>query len=217
MLGSAAARPADVGLVPGSFDPMTVAHEALAEGLGCALTLLVWSPATLPKEPGPGGGPGAPLLDPEARVASLLAYAKGRREVAVGLCSHGLYVDQAEAAAAAFPGAPLVFGVGSDKLRQLFDPRWYSDRDAALTRLFGLAEVAYAVRAGDEAAVADLVVRGDRWRARLRALDLDPAVAGVSSRSVRRALERGEDITGLVPTPIAPFVRAATRRRPSEG
>jgi nicotinamide-nucleotide adenylyltransferase len=215
VLGPVPGRPATVGLVAGSFDPMTVGHAALAEALGSELTLLVWSPATLPKEPGPGGGPAAPLLEPESRVASLLAYAAGRREVGVALCSHGLYADQAEAAAEAFPGARLVLGMGSDKLRQLFDPRWYRDRDSALVRLFALAEVGYAVRAGDEAMVRDLLAREGRWRPQLRPLELDPFSAAISSRSVRRAISRGEDVTGLVPTAIVPFVRAATRRGPS--
>jgi nicotinamide-nucleotide adenylyltransferase len=215
VLGPSPASPATVGLVAGSFDPMTVAHAALAETLGTALVLLVWSPATLPKEAGPGGAPAAPLLEPEDRVASLLAYAAARTSVAVALCSHGLYADQAEAAAAAFPRARPVLGLGSDKLRQLFDPGWYRDRDAALRRLFALADVAYAVRAGDEAAVRDLLARERPWRPRLRRLELDPVVAGVSSRSVRRAVHRGDDVTALVPEAIQPYVRAASRRGPS--
>jgi hypothetical protein len=176
--------------------------------------LLVWSPATLPKEAGPGGAPAAPLFEPEERIASLLAYGAARLNVAVALCSHGLYSDQAEAAAAAFPGARLVFGLGSDKLRQLFDPRWYRDRDAALARLFAVADVAYAVRAGDEAAVGELLAGEDRWRPRLRRLHLDPVVAGVSSRSVRRDLRRGADVTALVPDQVLPFVLAAIRGGP---
>jgi nicotinic acid mononucleotide adenylyltransferase len=202
--------------VAGSFDPMTVAHAAMAETLDAAVVLLVWSPATLPKEAGPGGAPAAPLFEPEERIASLLAYGAARPNVAVALCSHGLYADQAEAAAAAFPDARLVFGLGSDKLRQLFDPRWYRDRDAALARLFAVADVAYAVRAGDEAVVGELLAREDRWRPRLRRLDLDPVVAEVSSRSVRRDLRRGADVTALVPDQVLPFVLAAIRGGPRE-
>src|ERR671919_652014 len=55
VLGPAPPAAGSVGLVAGSFDPMTAAHAALAEALDTELTLLVWSPATLPKAVGPGG------------------------------------------------------------------------------------------------------------------------------------------------------------------
>src|ERR671918_198607 len=55
VLGPAPSAAGSVGLVAGSFDPMTAAHAAFAEALDTELTLLVWSPATLPKEAGPGG------------------------------------------------------------------------------------------------------------------------------------------------------------------
>ncbi len=204
-------RPSDpgtVGLVSGSFDPMTVAHAALVHALGTELTLLVFSAATLPKEPGPGGPPHPPLLDEEGRLASMLAWCAGRTGTAVALCSRGLYADQAEAVAAAFPGARLRFGLGSDKVLQLFDPGWYRDRDADLERLFSLAEVAYAVRPGDEDRLRDRLADDPRWASRLRRLELPPEVAGVSSRAVRGALARGEDVSASVPPEVLPFVRS---------
>jgi nicotinamide-nucleotide adenylyltransferase len=192
--------------VPGSFDPMTVAHAALAEGLEMDLVLLVYSPATLPKEAAPSGPPHPPLLDEEDRVASMLAWSTRRPDTGVGICSHGLYADQAEAAAAAFPRAQLVFGVGSDKVLQLFDPRWYGDRDADLDRLFALAEVAYAVRAGDREHLQATLRRNRRWAPRLRRIELPPRIAGLSSRAVRAAVARGEDVSGSVPPEVLPFV-----------
>jgi nicotinamide-nucleotide adenylyltransferase len=199
-------RPPAVGLVPGSFDPMTVAHAALAEALDTDLVLFLYSPATLAKEGGPGGEPEPPLLSEVDRVASLLAYAAVRRRRGVAVCSHGLLADQAEAAARALPGARVVFGVGSDKVIQIFDPSWYRDRDAALDRLFTLAEVAFAIRSGDRERVDRALAASGRWRPRLRPLPADPAVSAVSSRTVRAALRRGEDVSSVVPGEVLPFV-----------
>jgi nicotinamide-nucleotide adenylyltransferase len=203
-----AADPPTLGLVSGSFDPMTVAHAGLARALETDLTLLVYSPATLPKEAGPAGPKHPPLMSEEDRVASLLAWCGGRPGMAVALCSHGLYADQAEAAAVAFPRSAVVLGVGSDKVMQLFDPRWYEDRDAELHRLFSRAQVAYAVRAGDEDRLRACLEQNARWTDRLRRLDLPPQVAVVSSRAVRAAVARDEDVSASVPPEILPFVRS---------
>ncbi|MGH2766723.1 MAG: hypothetical protein ACRDKA_12535, partial [Actinomycetota bacterium] len=74
ILGGPPPAVASVGMVAGSFDPMTVAHAALAGALGTELGLLVWSPATLPKQPGPRGAAAPPLLEPEDRLRSLVAW-----------------------------------------------------------------------------------------------------------------------------------------------
>ena len=202
VLGPAPPVVGSVGILAGSFDPMTVAHAALAEALGTDLTLLVWSPATLPKEPGPGGDPAAPLLPPEDRLASLAAWCRPRPWARPAICSHGLLADQVEAANASFPRARLVLGMGSDKLRQVFDPVWYEDRDATLERLFARAHVAVAVRAGDRVGDA-----GPRWSGRIRAVDLPAGLDEVSSRGVREAVRRSEDVSGSIPPEVLPFVR----------
>jgi nicotinic acid mononucleotide adenylyltransferase len=206
VLGPAPSAAGSVGLVAGSFDPMTAAHAAFAEALDTELTLLVWSPATLPKEAGPGGDPSAALLLPEDRLASVAAWCGSRPWARVATCSHGLLVDQVQAAAASFPRSRLVLGMGSDKLRQLLDPAWYEDRDAALDRLFSRAEVAVASRAGDHAEPIDA-----RWSDRIRTVVLPPGLAGLSSRAVRAAVRRGEDVSGAVPPEILPFVRGLAR------
>src|ERR687891_482089 len=139
VLGPAPSAAGSVGLVAGSFDPMTAAHAAFAEALDTELTLLVWSPATLPKEAGPGGDPSAALLLPE-------------------------------------------------------------------DRLFSRAEVAVASRAGDHAEPND-----ERWSDRIRTVVLPPGLAGLSSRAVRAAVRRGEDVSRAVPPEILPFVRGPAR------
>jgi nicotinate-nucleotide adenylyltransferase len=200
--------PRRVGLLSGSFDPMTIAHAALADALARSadLVLFLYASRTLPKEAGPGGEPGDPLLSPRDRVASLLAYCRSRPGLGVAICSHGLYADQAEAAAARFSGADIVFAVGSDKLVQLADPAWYGNRDAALGRLFGLSRVAYAVRPGQDERLPAALVELDRWKDRIEALSLPSEVAGLSSREVREQVARGRDVADLVPAEVRPFI-----------
>lgn len=207
-----------VALLPGSFDPLTVAHAALADAArreGADLVVLLYSVRTLPKE----GEVPPPLLSEPQRLAALERFARARSGLAVGLCSHGLLADQAEAAGRRFPSSELWVVVGSDKVLQLFDPRWYEDRDQALGRLFGRAAVRYAVRAGEEGRVEELLARPEnaRWRDRIRPLAVEPRVASVSSRVVRERLRRGEDVRELVPPEVLPALerRAAPRPGPA--
>lgn len=203
ILGASPPAAPSVGLVAGSFDPMTVAHASLAEALRTDLTLLVWSPATLPKEAGPGGSPSPPLLEPEEVLASLLSWCRPRPWARVAVASHGLLVDQVEAAEASFPRSRLILGVGSDKLRQLVDRRWYEDRDAVLDRLFDRAEVAVAPRAGEALNVA---ADAPRWSDLIRTVRLPPEVAAVSSRAIREAVRAGEDVSASVPPEVLAFL-----------
>ncbi|HWC32814.1 MAG TPA: hypothetical protein VG709_06770 [Actinomycetota bacterium] len=199
-----------LGMLPGSFDPMTVAHAALAGALnrdGCDLVLLVYSARTLPKQDHGGRSAAPPLLAPEARVASLVAFARRRPWAAGAVSSHGLLVDQVEAAARAFGRPEVVLGIGSDKLLQLLDRAWYEDRDTALKRLFGVARVAYALREGDAAAVERAFGAEPRWRERVTRLALRPDVADISSRELRRRSRR--DVEDMVPPEVRPFLGGA--------
>jgi nicotinic acid mononucleotide adenylyltransferase len=202
LLGDPPPQVRAVGLVAGSFDPMTEAHAAIAAALGLGLTLLVWSPVTLPKEHGPGGDPSPPLLRPEDVLASLAAWCAPRPWARAAVCSHGLLADQLEAAEASFPGIRVVLGMGSDKVRQLLDPRWYPDRDRVLDRMFVRAEVAVAVRAGHPPPTVP-----PRWSGRIRTLELPAELSTISSRAVRGAVRRREDVSAVVPSEILPFVR----------
>ena len=197
-----------VALLPGSFDPPTVAHAALAEAaLGRADTVVaVYSVRALPKE----GPVPPPLLSEPDRLAALRRFCVARPGVVMGLCSHGLLAEQARAARARFPRAGLWLVMGSDKVLQLLDPRWYGDRDSILEGLFADAGVLYAVRAGEEEAVEQSLVGREnvRWRGRFELLAVQPEAAAISSREVRERLARGEDASHLVPAEIRPLLGA---------
>lgn len=194
-----------VGLVSGSFDPMTVAHAALAEALRAEAAdpvLLVYSPRTIPKDPGAE----PPLLRPEERLASVAAWCESRPGLLPAVCSHGLYVDQAEAAARAFPAAEIVLALGADKVLQLFDPSWYEDPDQALDRLFQRASVVYAPRGGQDEAVEQVVGRHGAWTSRVTRVALPDDLSDVSSSEVRRRVRGGQDVASSVPPEILPFL-----------
>jgi len=124
---------------PGSFDPPTVAHLAVARAAlavpGVDEVCLVLSEAALGKDGGV-----APVAD---RLAVLEAVAAGRPGLAAARTPARLVVEVAEAVGA---GAVVL---GADKWAQVLDPAWYGGstaaRDAALARL---PRVLLAPRAG---------------------------------------------------------------------
>jgi nicotinamide-nucleotide adenylyltransferase len=198
-------------LLSGSFDPLTVAHAALAEWAAALVeaVVLVYALDTLPKE----GAAAPPLLSVSERLEVLRRYCRPDERRFLGLASHGLLADQAEAAAERFPGAELWLVVGSDKVLQLFDPRWYEDREAALERLFSRARLLYADRAGAEGAVREILARQEnrRWRDRVVPLEPFRGVAAISSRMVRELVRSGEGVEALVPPEAREAVAAAAR------
>lgn len=138
MTGPSAER-GPVGCYPGSFNPPTVAHLAVAEAAvrqaGLVRLDLVLSQVALGKEQ---------LERPtvEERAEVLRAVAADRPWLGVVVTEHRLIADIAA-------GYDAVV-VGADKWRQVVDPRWYGDdpaaRDAAVA---ALPRVLVAPRAGD--------------------------------------------------------------------
>ncbi len=137
-------KPLRLALVPGSFNPPTNAHLALAEavratGLVDQVDFLL-ATRTVNKE----RVEGASLAD---RILMLEALVDRRPDLGIVLVNRGLYVEQAETITRDWPTiTDLWFAVGFDKIVQIFDPRYYQDRDAALDRLFALARFFVAPR-----------------------------------------------------------------------
>jgi nicotinamide-nucleotide adenylyltransferase len=186
-----------VGLLPGSFNPPTNAHVALAaagraSGLDCVYYVL--ADRTVDKE----RVTGIPLAD---RLALLSELGEG-----VASVPRGLYVDMAEAMRDALPDAELVFLVGHDKIVQVFDPRYYQDRDAALEELFSLASFLVAPRGDDdEDDLSELLARPEncRFTDRVAALPLDARYRDASSTRVRQGQ------SGDVPPVVAAYLARA--------
>jgi phosphopantetheine adenylyltransferase len=139
-----------VGCYPGSFNPPTIAHLAVAQAAvraaGLARLDLVLSRVALGKE-----DLEVPTLDDRAAV--LREVAASRPWLGVVVTDARLIVDIAE-------GYDAVV-MGADKWRQVNDESWYAseaERDAAVARL---PRVLVAPRAGDHPADVEVLDVGD--------------------------------------------------------
>jgi nicotinic acid mononucleotide adenylyltransferase len=139
-------------LIPGSFNPLTWAHVVLATNAWLTLNPIggerplayyLWSGAisTVAKEQVER----AAWAD---RLAQLVTLTRASiHQSGVVLFNKGLYLDQARALRTmVHPESELVIVVGFDKIAQIFDERFYEDRDAALHELFSLARILVAPR-----------------------------------------------------------------------
>lgn len=175
-----------VGLFAGAFNPLTRAHVALAEAARAAgdLDVIAWTLAvvTVDKE----RVDRATLPD---RLAQVAAYSEGRAVDALVVVNRGLYVDQARALHRLMtPEARLAIVIGYDKVVQIFDPRYYADRDAALEELFAEADLLVAPRAGQGPRELELLLarpQNERFAASVRPISLAEEFAAESSTQVR--------------------------------
>lgn len=135
-----------VGVLSGSFNPLTVAHGALADAARAQLSLdaVLWTCAvvTIDKE----RVVRATLVD---RLCQLSAFVAAADRDAALIVNRGLYADQARLVKSALcPAADVYIVVGFDKVVQIFDPHYYQDREASLAELFAAARLLVAPRDG---------------------------------------------------------------------
>jgi nicotinic acid mononucleotide adenylyltransferase len=136
----------------------------------------------------------------------------------VGLLNRGLYVDQAEILRETLPALErLVFLVGFDKIVQIFDPRYYDDREVTLQRLFNVASIAVAPRGAAGRAELEELLRREENRAfagGVSPLDIAAGLGDDSSSLVRAALGRGEQVGVSLPPESIAFIEATGCYRP---
>ncbi len=195
-----------VGLLAASMNPLTRAHLALAASARVAARLdaLCWvaTAVTIDKE-----------SVERATLADRLLQAQAHARVAgdgLLLLRGGLYVEQARAARALLTApTEVTLIVGFDKIVQIFDPRYYANRDAALRDLFAEAEVVVAPRAGSgESELRALLERPENrpYAARVRFCPLPPRFQRDSSTEARQAA--ASDQQDALHTLLAPEGRA---------
>ncbi len=197
-------RPGSLLCLSASFNPLTVAHVWLIREASWIVfpdeVLLLLARANVDKAVS-----GFPL---ERRLTLLTRFIETRPAFSVAACSHGRFVDKAAAIRTHYPaGTRVTFLVGFDTLVRLFDSKYYADRDAALTVLFGESDFIAANRAPDPPeAVTAFLTRPDvaHFAHRIRVIQLPPEIAAISATQIRSRLARGESVTDLVPPEIGP-------------
>src|SRR5258708_5581161 len=123
------------------------------------------------------------------------------------LLNRGLYVEQALGIRAAFPEVKqLYFLLGFDKIVQILDPRYYTDREAALHALLCQAHLLVAPRGTDgEAELRALLAQPENrpFAHAIHHLPLSTAYRDISSTQART---KQTDLQGL-PDEVADFLK----------
>jgi nicotinamide-nucleotide adenylyltransferase len=206
--GSSAPRE-DIIVFPGSFNPPTTAHLALLKQArqfgrlhGGMLVYAAMSKRTTDKETVE-----RPLLVDRILLLDTVLH-NHLRHIGILLFNRGLYVEQAEAIRSQYPDVgKLYFLLGFDKIVQIFDARYYENRDKALRELFALADILVAPRAGaGPAELSALLAQPENapFAAHVHALPLDASYRDISSSRVRQSLAAHEQD---MPPEVRRFVR----------
>jgi nicotinamide-nucleotide adenylyltransferase len=188
-------------LIPGSFNPLTWAHVSLVVNAWLLLNPIggeqsvdcyLWSGAisTVAKE----RVERAAWAD---RLAQLVTLSRASiHPSGVVLFNKGLYLDQARALRKmVHPETELVIVVGFDKIVQIFDERFYADRDAALHELFDLARILVAPRDADGA---------DELRALLDQSENRPFAENIQFLEAGQASLSSSQVRAIAATSTAP-------------
>lgn len=197
-----------VAILPGAFNPPTLAHLELARAArdrGFDAVLFSVGTRTIDKENALG-------LSVAERLDVLSRLCRHEPRLGVVVQNRGLYVEQAEAIGALLgPDCEITFVVGMDKVPQIFDPRYYDDVERSLSALFAGARLLVAARGALDRDALDRWLEAAHARphaARLDWLELDPRWRDVSATAVRERLARGEIPVEDLPPVVAEFVRA---------
>lgn len=197
-----------LGIFSGSFNPPTIAHERLCQHAQGMLkldeVLLLLAIVNVDKT--------LFGFELEERLKMMTAIAKERSNWSVAACSHGRFVEKAQAVAKAYPkGTGLQFIVGYDTLVRIFEHRFYTDigMTSALQLLFERTKLAVMPRGeADEAKVKQFLENSEvvSFAHRIFVLPSDPSILWVSSTQVRQKLAQGEPIDDLVPPVVKEFL-----------
>ncbi len=209
--------PRSVAVLPGAFNPPTLAHLALARAArGCGFDAVLLSVGTRTIDKESAGG-----LDVEERLFLLGTVTAAEDRLGVLVQNRGLYAEQAAAVRGALPSAvDVAFVVGMDKVAQIFDPRYYEDFPAALAALFERARLLVADRGeldrGELCALLERAPARD-YAERVSWLELESSWRFLSATRVRERLARGEVPREWLPPEVVTFLATRAGRFTAEG
>ncbi len=177
--------PSHLGILPGTFNPVTVAHLGLARAALVEVDEVLF---VLPRRFPHKSYEGVSFADRIAILGDALAD-EPRFSIAAG--AGGLFHQIAAECRAAYGDAPrLSFLCGRDAAERIVN--WDYGEPAAIGRMLGQFSLLVAARGGVYTAPPEL-------RQAVRALPLADAYEGISASEVRRRMAAGEDWETLVP------------------
>lgn len=190
-------RPARLGILPGSFNPPTRAHLALAEAALAQLDQVVLVlPRTFPHK----NYDGASFTQ---RADMLRALLHGRPRLAAATSVGGLFIEIAQECRAAYgPNVALAFVCGRDAAERMVG--WNYGKSNAINRMLEIFQLLVACREGAYEPPQHL-------RQHIRPLALPADVNAISASDVRRRIREGAPWQHLVPDAIVPMVREIYR------
>jgi nicotinic acid mononucleotide adenylyltransferase len=204
--------PRRAAVLPGAFNPPTLAHLALAttvRDLGFDVVAFALATRTIDKEEAAG-------LPVEERLALLAAMAADEERLGALVQNRGLYAEQALAVRSTWQALDdLAFVIGMDKVAQIFEPRYYVDYEGSLATLFANARLLVAARGAlDRAELERLLAAApaSHHRGRVQWIDLDRRWRDVSATAVRDRLRRGDVPDEWLPAVVARALRAHPER-----
>jgi len=181
-----------LGILPGTFNPPTRAHLALARAaLDYVDEVLFVLPRVFPHK----GYQGATW---EQRMEMLRRVIADEPRFAAAGTGRGLFVEIARECRLTHGDVALRFICGRDAAERIVN--WDYGHPDAFPAMLDQFELLVAARGGDYCPPAELA-------ARIHPLPLDRAYAEVSATEVRERIARGAAWEELVPPPIVPLVR----------
>lgn len=197
-----ATSPARLGVLGGAYNPITLAHLAVA-GAAMAHFDIDEVLFLLPQVPPHKTIFGASL---EQRLEMMRLAVEDAPYAAAGLSSHGLFVDMYEGLLAIYPQRPEVFFLtGRDAAERIL--AWhYDDAEEALKRMFDSFQFIVCSRQGPFTMPDDPLLAP--YRSRIHSCPLPPHADAISATEVRQRCERGLPINDLVPAPVAAYIAA---------
>ena len=186
--------PARLGVFPGAFNPVTIAHLALARAALGRVDEVVF---VIPREFPHKGYSGASF---PARLEMLGAAIAGEPAFSLASSDGGLFIEIAEECRQSYPdGVRLAFLCGRDAAERIVN--WDYGRPDAFAAMLQRFSLIVAARGGE-------YQPPPQFRDAIECLDLGAEYRDVSATEVRRRIACGEPWEGLVP----PAVREHARR-----
>jgi len=184
----AAGHPQRVGILPGSFHPITRAHLALARSaLQVVEEVILVMPRRFPHKD-------YERVTLEQRVELVRRAASSETNLSVAISEGGLFLEIARETRQAYPHAAFWFLCGRDAAERIVGWNYQGERpiEEQLTEFSLLV----AGRQGHYQAPLHL-------QDRVMHLQLDAISDAISATEVRRRIAQGQDWRGLVPETIA--------------